>query len=89
MNSNNMQNMPTDNNQQMYNNQQIDKQTSNSMVIYSITHTIILFFAVYLSFRCNPEFNLLSLIFALCCPQCYILFALASKGGCGLFDNKQ
>lgn len=87
--------MSTDNNQQMYNNQQInnnqqiDNQTSNSMVIYSITHTIILFFAVYLSFRCNPEFNLLSLIFALCCPQCYILFALASKGGCGLFDNKQ
>lgn len=60
------------------------------MMLYSITHIIIAFFAIYLSWKCNQRngvlsFNLLQFIVALLCPHFYIIWALAMKGGCGVF----
>lgn len=61
------------------------------MMLYSITHMIIAIFALYLSFRCNQRngvfsFNLLQFVFALFCPHFYIIWAVAMKGGCGVFE---
>ncbi len=55
--------------------------------LYMVTHLIISFFAVYLSWRCNRGFNLLSFLAALICPYLYIIWVLATKGGCGVFDD--
>jgi hypothetical protein len=53
---------------------------------YFITHTIISFFAIYLSWRCNRgNFNIGAFLVALFCPYIYIIYALAVNGGCGLF----
>jgi hypothetical protein len=54
--------------------------------LYMITHMIISFFAIYLSWRCNKGFNLLSFLAALLCPYLYIIWVLATRGGCGLFN---
>ena len=55
--------------------------------LYMVTHLIISFFAIYLSWRCNNGFNLLSFLVALLCPYLYIIWALATKGGCGVFNQ--
>ena len=55
--------------------------------LYMVTHLIISFFAIYLSWRCNNGFNLVSFLAALLCPYLYIIWALATKGGCGIFDS--
>ncbi len=55
--------------------------------LYMVTHLIISFFAIYLSWRCNNGFNLFSFIVALLCPYLYIIWALATRGGCGVFNQ--
>ena len=56
---------------------------------YTITHLILSFFALYLSWKCNNNnFDPLSFIAALCCPIIYIIWVLAVNGGCGIFDDK-
>lgn len=56
--------------------------------LYLITHLILSFFAIYLSWRCgDKKFNILHFIAALCCPHIYIIWALATHGGCGVFDK--
>lgn len=56
--------------------------------LYSITHIIISFFAIYLSWKCNnEEFNLPSFIMAIICPHFYIIYSLAVNGGCGIFET--
>lgn len=62
------------------------KQKPNYGSIYMITHIIISFFAIYLSWRCNGGFNVLHFFAALLCPYLYIIWALATRGGCGVFD---
>jgi len=54
--------------------------------IYTVTHIIISLFAIYLSWRCHSGFNLVSFLAALLCPYLYIIWALATRGGCGIFD---
>jgi hypothetical protein len=56
-------------------------------IIYSIMHLIISLFAVYLSWKCNEGFSIVSFICALICPYLYILWALATRGGCGVFES--
>jgi hypothetical protein len=56
---------------------------------YMITHIIISFFAIYLSWKCNNGFHPLAFLAALCCPYLYIIWALATNGGCGIFDDSQ
>ena len=57
--------------------------------LYMVTHLIISFFAIYLSWRCNNGFSLLPMLAALLCPYLYIIWALATRGGCGVFDSKK
>ena len=62
----------------------------NFSSIYTITHLIISFFAIYLSWRCSGrKFDLVPFIFALFCPHFYIIYVLAANGGCGIFDDPQ
>jgi hypothetical protein len=62
---------------------------SQYAIFYFITHIIISFFAIYLSWRCNKYagFNLIAFICALFCPYLYIIWALAMYGGCGVFES--
>ena len=56
--------------------------------LYCITHLILSFFAIYLSWRCSGgKFDMLNFVAALCCPHFYIIWALATRGGCGMFEN--
>lgn len=56
---------------------------------YSVFHVILSIFALYLSFRCNKEFNVFHFVFALFCPLIYILFIVATKGSCGLIPGER
>ena len=47
------------------------------MHMYSVFHTIIALFAIYLSFKCNRGINVLDLLLALFCPVLYIVYRLA------------
>ena len=56
--------------------------------LYFITHLILSFFAIFLSWRCGgKKLDILQFIAALCCPHLYIIWALAVHGGCGIFDT--
>jgi hypothetical protein len=56
--------------------------------LYTITHIIISFFAIYLTWRCNKnKFSPVAFILALLCPHFYIVYVLAVYGGCGIFDD--
>jgi hypothetical protein len=63
------------------------KRKPNICSLYTITHIIVSMFAIYLSWRCNNGFNLLQFVVALLCPYLYIIWALATRGGCGVFDR--
>ncbi len=57
--------------------------------LYFITHLILSFFALYLSWRCSgSKFDALQFIAAFCCPHLYIIWALAVHGGCGIFEGQ-
>ena len=68
------------------NNQEKPKPKPQFCSLYMVTHLIVSFFAIYLSWRCNNGFKLLPFLAALLCPYLYIIWALATKGGCGVFD---
>ena len=55
--------------------------------IYSVFHLIMSLVAIYLSFKCNNGFNVSSFIIAFCCPYIYIIYVLATRGTCGVFEN--
>lgn len=56
--------------------------------MYSVFHTIIMFFALYLSFKCNNGFLLFDFLFACCCPVLYILYrGITSPNFCNAFTN--
>lgn len=61
---------------------------NNGRYIYSVFHTIMSFVAIYLSFKCNKGFNLLSFLLACCCPYIYIIYTLATKGICNNIDKE-
>jgi len=67
-----------------------DKSSNKNMssFYYRIFHTILGLIAIYLSFRCNKSFNLVSFLFACCCPHLYIMFILATRGTCGIIPNE-
>jgi len=72
-----------------YNNQEKEEQQPPRCYksLYMITHLIISLFAIYLSWHCNDGFNLFAFIVALFCPHLYIIWALATRGGCGIFND--
>lgn len=43
-------------------------------------HLALAVFAIYLSFKCNPEFNIGSLAISFFFPYIYIIYILATKG---------
>ena len=45
---------------------------------------IISCFAVYLSWKCNKQFNFIQLLFALIVPEIYIIYQIAVSGMCGI-----
>ena len=64
-----------------------EKKYYQRSVIYTIMHVIISLFAIYLSWKCNGGFSMISFICAVLCPHLYILWALATRGGCGIFES--
>jgi hypothetical protein len=58
----------------------------NGRYIYSVFHTILIFIAIYLTFKCNKEFNILPFLAALIFPQFYIIYILATRGTCGVLE---
>jgi hypothetical protein len=73
-----------DNNQDKNKNDTLKSDVSS---LYFISHLILSFFAIYLSWKCaGTKFNPIHFIAALCCPHGYIIWALATQGGCGVFD---
>ena len=65
------------------------REKPNYCSIYVISHLIISFFAIYLSWKCNNGFNIISFTIALFCPYLYIIWALATNGGCGIFEESK
>lgn len=59
-----------------------DSQTNISSTILSVFHTIMVVFAIYLSFRCNNGFHFGAFLASCCCPQLYIMYAAAFNGLC-------
>ena len=57
--------------------------------IYSVFHSIMAIIAIYLSFRCNNGFSLGSFLIACTCPYIYIIYTVATKGTCGILENKK
>jgi len=45
--------------------------------MYSIFHSVVSVFAIYLSFKCNRGLNLLDLLFAMFCPVLYVIYRTA------------
>lgn len=68
-------------------NQEKPKEKPQFCSLYMVTHLIVSFFAIYLSWRCNNGFKLLPFLAALLCPYLYIIWVLATRGGCGVFDS--
>jgi hypothetical protein len=50
--------------------------------MYSVFHTIIMVFALYLSFKCNNGFNPVDFLLACCCPVLYIIYRAATSQFC-------
>lgn len=56
----------------------MDKTTNVSYgSTYLIFHSILSIFAIYLSFRCNQGFNVLSFLIAIIAPWIYVPYSLA------------
>ena len=57
--------------------------------IYPVFHSIVSFFAIYLSFKCNGGFDLASFLMACACPYLYIMYKFAiSENFCGIKNIK-
>ena len=52
--------------------------------IYVVFHITMSFIAIYLSWRCNGRFDLLSFLIALLFPYVYIIYILATRGTCSV-----
>jgi len=60
----------------------IKKEHSIIGLTYSVIHSLIALYAVYLSFKCNQGLNLGGLILALIFPWFYVLYHQAVSNGC-------
>jgi len=55
--------------------------------IYSVFHSIMALIAIYLSFRCNNGFSLGPFFISMLCPYIYIIYIVATRGTCGIFEK--
>ena len=53
------------------------RESSITVTIYSIVHSICFCLALYISFKCNNGFNFGSLLVACCCAPFYVIYKLA------------
>lgn len=51
---------------------------------YSVFHTVIALFAIYLSFKCNNGFAIGDFLIACCCPVLYIIYRAATSNFCAV-----
>ena len=61
-----------------------DQKSQNKIILrcgeyFSIFHTIVTMFAVFLSFKCNGRFDVGSFIIAILFPEFYIIYKLATS----------
>lgn len=61
---------------------------SNGRAIYSVFHAMMTLIALYLAFRCNNGFNWWSFLAALFFPYIYVMYIVATRGTCGIFESK-
>lgn len=56
---------------------------STNESIYTVFHILMIFIAMYLYFKCRKggDHAYSTLVFALACPQIYIIYILATEGG--------
>ena len=66
----------------------VSVKTGLGRYIYSVFHTIMSLVAIYLSFRCNKEFEIGPFLVACCCPYIYIIYILATRGTCGIIEGE-
>ena len=50
--------------------------------IWKIIHIIAIFYAIYLSFKCNNGFSFIPFLFALVIPEIYIIYIIAVQKFC-------
>jgi hypothetical protein len=55
---------------------------------YSVFHTVIALFAIYLSFKCNNGFAIGDFLIACCCPVLYIIYRAATSNFCAVQPGK-
>jgi len=60
------------------------QQPSPMRSFYSIFHTVIALFAIYLSFKCNNGFAIGDFLMACCCPVLYIIYRAATSNFCAV-----
>lgn len=58
-----------------------NKPYSRTYKLYIFIHTMITFFSIYLSFRCNGGFSFGSVLLSIIFPYYYILYSLAVYNG--------
>ena len=56
-------------------------------IFYRIFHTILVLFALYLSFKCNKGFDILAFLMAIFFPYIYIIYKFATMGFCTSKDE--
>ena len=78
--------LPVQNNNKKYNKIKCIIIKNNKPTIYSIFHSILSFFAIYLSFNCNKgSFNFVDFFMAIFFPYIYIIYKYANKRLCCVF----
>ena len=82
---NNFKNYDDDNND--YYNFSFDK-NQTSFVIFYIFHVIMALIAIYLSWKCNKGFDLLSFLIAIIFPYIYLIYIFATRGTCGVLPRE-
>jgi len=60
----------------------VSKQPKKSIWVkaYSVFHTVLAIFALFVTFKCNNGFNVMPFLGALCCPIFYLIYIAATKG---------
>lgn len=63
-------------------------ESNGGRYIYLIFHLIMMFVAVYLTWRCNDKFSIVRLLGAIFFPYVYIIYVLSTQGTCGIIETK-
>ena len=81
--------LPVQNNNKKYNKINCIIIKNNKPTIYSIFHSILSFFAIYLSFKCNKgSFNFVDFFMAIFFPYIYIIYKYVNnKRLCGILNK--